>query len=261
MMAIALQTLIITGAKTEAHAVDRARMESVLDASIPLAVLGITDPRADKRWRVDGTPATIQVEGQEVQISVQDQSGLIDINAADITLLRQLLQSVGLADAESETIADHIVDWRSNTGLESLHGATDADYAAAGLSYRPRHAAFQSVDELQLVLGITPKLFDSIKSSLTVYTGRPMFDTERAPSNVFKAFYFLQPEKFEETMAARGADDGSPLDGKLSAITQLAGKTFSVLVDLKQGSLHLQRQAVIRLTGDDSRPYFVMAWK
>src|SRR5579872_717235 len=158
MLAAATQMLTVTSYRGEAHAADRARIAAALDGALTRAVVGISDSRIDHRWRVDGTSQLFSFAGYTMRVSVQDELGRFDINLVDDAVLRQLLRQVGANEATSEILTDRILDWRtkSDSSLSRLHGATDADYAAAGLPWHPRHGPFQSVSELQLVLGMTP---------------------------------------------------------------------------------------------------------
>src|SRR5579863_8363240 len=79
-----------------------------------------------------------------------------------------------------------IHDPNSST-VKRLDGATDADYLAAGYPYHPRGGPFQRVDELLLVMGMTPELYHRVEPALTVYSGRPLFDPQVAPREALAA--------------------------------------------------------------------------
>lgn len=272
MMAAATQALLLTSAKFEQRDLESAEANAALDAAVARSVLGICDQRLDQRWHVDGTVATFKFGGKEIHIKVQDQLGLIDLNAADKSMIRQLLQSIGLTSDDAATMTDRILDWRSDTGLNSnasikrLHGASNADYAAAGRPYHPRHGPFQTVSELQLVLGITPTLYAQLAPALTVYSNRPATDPNLAPKPVLEALYLDAPEQADAVLRARqglGGDDAqsgiSP--GALNPAIALAGRSFSINAEVTLGQRQYARNVVIELTGDDNRPYLILAWQ
>jgi general secretion pathway protein K len=268
MLAAAGQALTLTSYKTEHRAQDAARAGSDLDAVVARAAAGITDPLLSERWRVDGEPRDFAFDGLTIRVSVQDQLGCIDLNTADISMLRQLLQSQGLDPAASDALADKILDWRNPSNLRSLHGATDADYAAAGLPYRERHGAFQSVDELKLVLGMTPELFAKLRPALTVYTHRPGFDSNYAPRAALMALYFNDPKAMETVMEARANGSGlqsnnpnSVPPGILSPSISVGGRAFAVDATVMLRGKRFERHAVIEMTADDKQPYFALAWR
>jgi general secretion pathway protein K len=268
MLAAASETLTITSARIEHRAQDEARAGSDLDAAIARAVSGIEDGDPAQRWRVDGIARDFAFDGLQIRVAVQDQLGCIDLNTADVTSLRQLLQGAGLAPDAAGSVAEKILDWRSSADLRSLHGATDADYAAAGYSYRQRHGPFQTVDEVKLVMGMTPALFARIAPALTVYSHRPSFDSAVAPRAALLALYPDDPGQADKILAQREAGSGlastnpnSVPPGTVSPSASFADRAFAIDAGLVlHGKLFL-RHAVVETTGDGKVPYLVLAWR
>src|SRR5712672_684016 len=131
------------------NTVEIAQADAVADAGIRRAVLALFDPRPDRRWRADGSPQSFNFAGASLKLSIQDELGRIDLNAADGPLLVALFQSAGLDAQSASSLVDKILDWRDTNPLKRLNGAKEQDYATSGLDYRPRNGAFQSVDELK----------------------------------------------------------------------------------------------------------------
>ncbi len=150
---------------------EAAQLEATVEATINRAVLGLLDGRYDRRWRVDGVAQEFSFGGAKVRVAIQDELGRIDLNHADGALLAGLFQSVGLDSFSASRRVDKILDWRDSNGLKRLNGATAQDYRAAGFAYGPRNGPFQSVDELKLVMDMTPELFRRVEPALTVYSG------------------------------------------------------------------------------------------
>jgi general secretion pathway protein K len=264
LMAAATQALTVTAYESERHAMTDARAGADLDAALVRAVLGISDLRPDQRWRADGTPRAMVYDGVRVRISVQDELGRIDLNAASSANIRALLIGHGLSADDASTLADRIADWRSAPGPVSLKGATDADYRAAGLAYGPRHGPFQTVDEARLVLGMSPALFARIRPALTVYSKRPSFDPQVAPREALMALYPTDPGKIDAILRARTGDIGLAQSGSPSPappLTAPIGRAYDVTAELAIGRRIFRRDAVVELTGDDKRAYFVLAWR
>lgn len=266
LLAAATQALTVTSYRSERHAMADARAEADLDAAIARAVLGIADLRPDKRWRVDGTPRTIAFDGLAIRIAAQDEYGRIDLNAAPIAMIRQLLMSAGLTPDGAGAMADRISDWRTASGPHSLNGASDADYRAAHLAYAPRHGPFQTVDELKLVLGMTPALFARLEPALTVYSKRPSFDPSTAPREALQALYPNDSGKIDTILRARNPDPDATMQlgfapASVASLTVPAGRAFSITADVAVGRRNFRRVAVVELTGDEKRPYFVLKWQ
>lgn len=268
LMAAATMALTITSYRGEKHAFARAEADALLDAGVNAAVLAVSTNALNQRWRVDGMAQRFVFEGHTLSIAVQDEFGRIDLNMADITVLQGVLRGAGADAHTAEILADRISDWRgASESLHRLNGAIDADYAAAGLSYRPRHGPFQSIDEAQLVLGMTPQLFAKLKPALTVYSGAPSIDTSTAPREALLALYGDHPETVDATIAARDGGnlpDGvilNTLRGQIDPTVPLAGRAFTITVRTNIGGRSFTRVTTVRLTGDRERPYLVLAWR
>ena len=257
LLAAAAQTLTYTSARGERHLLERALLNAALDAGVARAIAGITDARLDQRWPVDGTPQRFVYDGVTLAISIQDETGRIDLNAADGSLLRQLLASAGESPDRASALVDKILDWRSSTNLKRLQGASDADYAAAGLNYRPRHGAFQTVDELRLVLGMTPELFAKLRPALTVYSKKPAIDPNVAPREALLAYYPDQPAKVEALLRLRGSSRGGAAGAALGAEITGSGHAFSVIVVATDSSMGRTREAVFALTSSPDKPVLI----
>lgn len=255
MMAAATQCLLLTFAKGQQRVYEQAKADAVLDAAVNLAVLGIGEQQLDKRWRVDGSQTDIAFDGLKIHIKVQDQLGLIDLNAADGSMITQLLQSAGLSHDDAIHLTDRILDWRSTTSLKSLSGTGDEGYAASG--QHPRHGAFQSVSELQLVPGVTPTLYARIAPALTVYNDRPAFDPNLAPAPVLRALYLSTPERADAILQARSEFSSTTSPDGILANT---GRAYGISASISLDGRRYRRTAVIELTGDDRDPYLILSW-
>ena len=265
MLVAAAQTLSFSSAQRERRALDAAETDAALDAGVVRAVLGITDPRPQQRWRVDGVAQQFVLDGRTIRVTVQDEFGRIDLNAADGSLLNQLLRSAGVPEDGAEALTDNILDWRGRpSDFRRLHGASAADYAKAGLAWRPRHGAFQSVDELRLVLGMSPALFARLRPALTVYSHHPAIDITTAPREALLAYYPNQPNRVGELMAkrseARSANAIAGRPGTLADISNLSGRVFDIVVEMPSKLRAGKHEAIVMLTNADSPAMLVMAW-
>ena len=78
--------------------------------------------------------------------------------------------SVGVDPAKAQSLADAIADFRDPDDLPRLHGAEEADYRDAGLAWGPTNAPFQTVEDLQQVLGMTADIYRRVAPDLSVYS-------------------------------------------------------------------------------------------
>jgi general secretion pathway protein K len=263
LLAGSVEVLSVNTYRLEHETLHHAQAEAALDAGVIRGVLALEAPDLADRWRADSTPHGFQFGEATLSIAIQDELGRFDLNAVDGSILTSLLRSEGLSVDDAEKLTDSILDWRStnaDAGLHHLHGATDSDYQAAGLPYRPRHDAFQSVDELRLVLGMTPELFQKIRPALTVYTKKPMIEPSIATREALLALYSGNAAQVDDIIQAR-ADAGSIGQQVGDTSLALAGRTFSIAVQTDVDNRHYYRSAVVMLTSDMQRPYIVLSWR
>lgn len=242
--------------------------DAVGEAAIDRAVLGLLDLRPEKRWRVDGIPQEFDFDGRRIRVRIQDELGRIDLNHADGGLLAGLLQAVGLDQASAEALADKIMDWREPTPLKRLNGAKNREYREAGYAYGPRNGPFQSVDELKLVMGMTPAVFARVKPALTVYSGHPRFDPQVAPREALLALPMMDGGKVDALIATRaqqtsGAVYGgtSVAGGGVDPLRDLKGHAFTICTQFDANGHTVTREVAIRISGNPDQPYWVLHWQ
>ncbi len=151
---------------------DVAAARVAADAGIQRAILALDSAGgADKtKFRADGTVYGWRFGNTAVRISIQDEAAKIDLNQAPEPLLVALFASIGVDQARSQALAGAIADFRDADSLRHLRGAEQADYRDAGLTWGPKNAPFQSVEELQQVFGVTPEIYRRVSPDLTVYS-------------------------------------------------------------------------------------------
>jgi general secretion pathway protein K len=153
--------------------------------------------------RAADTVLELNIGDALVRIAVADEAGKIDLNAAPASLLEGLLKSSGLEDEVRRRVLDAILDWRDADSDVRPDGAEDAEYRAAGLPYGAKNAPFDSVDELSLVLGVSPQIYQLLKPALTVYSRQPRINPAAASRQVLLAVPGANPEEVERYLELR----------------------------------------------------------
>jgi len=272
MMAAATQDLTVTSVRAERRALARAHLENDLDAAVGRAILALDDTRVGERWRVDGYPYAFTYDKIPMTVSIQDEEGKFDLNEADADTFPPLFESVGIDAATAAVLADRIVEWRTeptSDDAHTLHGGTDADYAAAGVPWRPRHADFQSVAELNLVLGMTPALFARIRPAITVYSRNDSPDEDVASQFVLNALYPGNAGQVQKIMSQHSGGLQAGLQTQpntqgsaiIASGTDLAGRIFEIDVDATWLGRHQTRRVVVLMTAGGAKPYLVQHWE
>lgn len=169
------------------HLYDTTQARYAAEAGINRAVLAMADPDPLKRWIPDGRSYPFSFADAEIEIRIIDESGKLDINAADVAVLEAFLNGNGLDMFEAQALAAAIVDWRDSDDLVMPNGAEDNEYKAAGLDYGPRNMLFDTLSELQQVLGMSHELYQRLAPSLTTHSGMSLPNAAFAPEDVLRA--------------------------------------------------------------------------
>ena len=157
-------------------------------AGLEWSLVQIDNPDARRRWIPDGRVYHWHYAGLPVDVQIQDEQGKVDINAADPTLLSALFRALGVEPDPATRLASAIVDWRDADSLtQPQGGAEDPDYASAGLPYGAKDAPFETVAEVEQVMGMTPAIYARAAPYLTVFTGNGTPDTAFAAAPVLTA--------------------------------------------------------------------------
>ena len=149
-----------------------AQARALADGAVYRTVYELLRPKVSPEvWVANGSVHVWEDSGARVAASATDESGKIDLNTAPDNLLKGLLQTAGGLDADSAArLVDAIGDWKDADELRRPNGAEAPEYQAAGLKYTPANSFFETVAELQRVLGMTPVLYAKLADSLTVYS-------------------------------------------------------------------------------------------
>ena len=185
-----------------------------------------------------------------VSVEVRDESGKIDINLTSVDLIRSLFLSLGLNEQQSTSISDSVGDWRDQDSLKRASGAEDRDYAANGLLYEAKDDEFDSIDELSLVLGVTPEIYNLVKPYITVYAQDIGVNTALSLSVVRNAVQGVISSDNTEQSAGDYVSSTGGLIYTLSAKATDPGGLSTVLTCI----VRLQR-------GSISEPFTILGWK
>lgn len=205
-------------------------------AGLEYAMTRVVDLEPTRQWLPDGREYRWAYAGAEVTVSIVDESGKVDLNAADLELLAGLIQAVGEERQPARTLAAAILDWRDPDSLTQVEGgAEDGDYGAAEKPYGAKDAPIESVAEAQLVLGMTPELFAKLAPHLTVYSGQGRPNEQYASAEVLRAMGVDAERTLAERRRPRRPGEAGALVGagtgtySIDSRARLRGGRVSVL--------------------------------
>ena len=165
-----------------------AMAQEIARAGMEYALVRVADRNPETHWQPNGRAYAWRFDGHYVQVRIIDETGKVDLNQADVPLLSRLMQVLGEPPDASDALAAAIVDWRDADDLsQPVGGAEDGDYAAAGRPYGAKDAPFETIAELEQVLGMTPDLYARLEPFLTLYSGRGQPDATYAQGPVLVA--------------------------------------------------------------------------
>src|SRR6185312_3655046 len=156
---------------------DSEAVQNAADGAVHEAILHLLQGA----WQPDGAAHTLRVAGAVIEVHVHNQSGKLNPNVASAAALRSMLIRIGSEARQAEALAAAIVEWRSATPRSQSGKVALARYAAAGLPYGPPGQPFDSLDELGLVMGMTPVLLARIKPLFSVYQEGDIAEPDELP--------------------------------------------------------------------------------
>lgn len=243
---------------------ESVQARTLADAGVYRAIYELANlPNDVSAWRADGIPHHIKLAGGALVVTIVDESAKIDLNVAQDALLRGLFRTSGLMEEEAEGVLDAILDWRDTDSLRRLHGAEEDEYRAAGRKYRPANAPFETIEELQRVLGVTPNLYRKISGSLTVNSMQAGINAAIAPREVLLALPGVDPGQVDAYLALRNANPQGTVP--FQAAAAFAAGVIGVYcvsseARLEDGTVFV-REAIFRLPSDTKRPITFLSWR
>ncbi len=249
---------------------DTIRARLAAEAGLARAVYELNRPDVMTKWLADGRTYEIEFEGSTIEIQVEDESGKVDINAADAGTLQTLFLLGGAEEDRARRLAAAVVDWRDPDDLVQPEGAEDAEYKAADLPYGASDYPFRVAQELQQVLGMDYELYRTVAPWITVYGGSGRPNASFAPAELLPLFAGVTPELAQQIVAQRHALDAAAMqstpltlpDGTpLMAVGGAGTYTVRSRAMLPNGT-----EAAIEVTlrmggGPGGRAYSVLRWR
>lgn len=217
-------------------------------------------------WRTNGKIYEWPLAGGNVLISIQDEAGKIDLNAATEGLLLQLFGAIELAGRDPAEMVDRLIDYRDTDQERRPLGAEDIDYRRADLGYGAKDRPFERTDELRRVLGVTAEIFAQISPLVTVHSGQRGVDPNVAPAGVLGILSatidppeapFRAADESDRVLAGRVA---RRQDRRNTSSSRERAFTITAEARTAGGGIFV-RQAIVELTGDRDQPITVRQWE
>jgi general secretion pathway protein K len=204
-----------------------------------------------------------------VRIKIFDESGKLDINTTQENGLRAVLKKALEDDQDrADSISDAILDWRDQDDQTRLHGAEASEYQSVNRGYGPSNQNFQALEELQMVLGITPALFRKLERSLTVYSGQNGINPQKASLEALLNLPGVDLATAQDYVSRREQSPNNvpvPFPVTIEGVQMAGGGEFSYTIRCEAqgpgGNLAGVSAVVRRQPGRDGLPFSIISWR
>lgn len=234
-----------------------AKARLLADSGIEIGILGLIGDFGDgEPWPRDGKVQEFDFENGTVWISLQDESGKIDLNQATDEVLAALFSRQGRTDGDAAVAAVNAwrqvrrSQWRQASGGRIIDEEID-------------FPAFLDVEELRQVPGITPEVYARTRSFLTIHSGMATVNPLVAPAEVLRALPGIDVDQVEAFLASRDDYDSwldAPDAQDYLADTEAGAVTIQAVAVERTGARFV-REAVVAEGESATRPYRILEWR
>ena len=254
----AISTNLMANARSETAIVRNIRAaaaaEALADGAVAQTVFNQTAKITAGRWKLDGEPHLISLPGGEATIRLYDENQKINPNHASDALLAALFETAGVGRGLARRLGASIADWVGSATEPRALGAEMQQYMDAGRSYGPPNAPVETIDELQLVLGMAPDILALVRPYLTIHTETAEPDGSNASLVVRRALALaarapIYADAEDERMPVATAGDAGSKE-LVRVVVRARASNGGVFV----------RDAVLQLDSDSPNGYVVLDW-
>ena len=243
LLSFVITHIVATGrteARIAANLAANADAEAQADGAVMETVFRLIDA-SDAHWPTTPGRYALNLRRGKAEIAVIPESGKVNPNVVRFELMAALLIQCGAEPNQAASLAAAIIDWRSPGEQPSPGGAKLKQYRAAGLDHAPPNAAFENLEELQRVIGMTPELYRRLAPHLSLYqTAAPDLTS---PDPVVVAALRALPQRPGTAPA-----DKTP-------------RTVSITAEVTtDGGGHFTRHAIVRIEPPATQGYSILSW-
>ncbi|MEW8437184.1 MAG: PilX N-terminal domain-containing pilus assembly protein [Candidatus Thiodiazotropha taylori] len=266
---VALLTIIAASFSTQSKVESRLAGNSkvalqaklLAESGFSRAVMELMVISPQQRWNFNGQLYPLQTAQGELEVSIRNASGLLDLNKASSDQLNRLFVLISDDPEERNALVDRLHDWRDADDLRRLNGAEDKDYRAAGYDYATAGKDLTSLEELAYVMGFDAARVNRLRPYVTLNSDTATVDYRFASEQLTALLTSTGQSGSELTEAL------NQLDSELADLDLSQGggtsqsKVFRIEVNArtKQGG-HARIVADVGLKNRGRIPYSIHSW-
>ncbi|MCG7993978.1 MAG: type II secretion system protein GspK [Candidatus Thiodiazotropha taylori] len=266
---VALLTIIAASFSTQSkvesrlagNSKDALQAKLLAESGFSRAVMELMVISPQQRWNFNGQLYPLQMAQGELEVSIRNASGLLDLNKASSDQLNRLFVLISDDPEERNALVDRLHDWRDADDLRRLNGAEDKDYRAAGYDYATAGKDLTSLEELAYVMGFDAARVNRLRPYVTLNSDTATVDYRFASEQLTALLTSTGQSSSELTEAL------DQLDSELADLDLSQGggtsqsKVFRIEVNArtKQGG-HARIVADVGLKNRGRIPYSIHSW-
>ena len=224
--------------------VEEAKSLVKSDSNFDVDLLGDPWASGTKRREIGGGAFSLQTDGL---FPVVDEERKINLNNTSAEIAARLFERVtGLSKEDADELVYNLLDWMDSDSFfgHPQYGAEASYYENLKKPYTAKNAPYEVLDELLLVKGMTPALFEKVRPYVTVY-GSGKVNINTAGREVLAALGF-STVGVETIVKYRSGQDG--IDG--TADDLFFASAGSIVGDIKtKGKAPLDQSQEVLLSG------------
>ena len=143
-----------------------AQLRESADGAVNETIWHMFDGGGDY-WPPGAAVRVLQEAAGPVVVTVEDERGKMDINQAPPALMQALFGVLGADKSTAATAAAAINEWHNQSPANDGDASIGVPYSSEGRLWGPPGQDFQTLDELKLVRGMTPALYQAALPYLT----------------------------------------------------------------------------------------------
>ncbi len=250
---------------------DHALIQTLAQSGVSMAqkMLLLTDK--SKQWHDDGSLYQFSLQNAVIRVKILSEAGKFSLNKVDSVTLGQIMAQTELDQTAQQALVSAILDWRDADDLVRINGAEKNEYKAAGLPYGPANQPFRSMQELQQVVGMTPKVYRQLKKLFSLYNIQSKVNLAVADKAVLTIVTGLDAKTIDDYLRQRAENhrQGLPLPplagnsvNNSARSGSLASNTFQVIVQVKtdQG-LEGGISVIMQKNQSPEEPFQLLDWE
>ena len=257
------ETAILSNAK------DTVETTALAESGIELAKYMLLNPDLNKRWHIDGNIYEVITDHAKLRIRLLSETGKINLNTAEQQVLQQLFsRSPNGTDAKLPfaTInrAAAILDWRDTDDFVRINGAEKKQYEDAQINYSPSNQNIQTLDELQMILGMDETTLKWLEPLITIYGHHTEVDLQLASKEVLQIL-LANPQLAQQYVYLRAENAKHNLPPPVINSANLSQPsildTLTIISEAHKNESVAIIYTVIKKTSNPTTPFQHLSWQ